>query len=77
MFGPKVETRLCLLHLGSSIQTVGHPLLALHSPSFPKVISRHPLTRWNIERAHIGLIVSYCWLLMGCNQHIRCFTASL
>ena len=46
MFGPKVETRLCLLHLGPSIQTVGHPLLALHSPSFPKVISpaaAHPL----------------------------------
>ena len=46
MFGPKVETRLCLLQLGSSIHTVGPPLLALHSPSFPKVISpaaAHPL----------------------------------
>ena len=76
MFGPKVETRLCMLHLGPTIQTVGHPL-PFRDTHFRKLFQRQPLTRWNIERAHIGLIVSYCWLLMGCNQHIRCFTASL
>ena len=79
MFGPKVETRSCLLHLGPSIQTVGHPL-AFTDSHFRKLFHRHPLTGWNIERVHIGLIESYCWLNMGisildaslphCNQHI-------